>query len=183
MKLIFLFLFICLSAAAVGAQTSAPKSPLEVSVSTENPTFFVNSGAWLVKVKITNNKKKTLKTKNLGSFAFIFEKPGQAAYEEKISGAYYNEERKIKPGESFEFEADLRKLFWKEPSPEVISYLPDSEKRGPYQPALPGDYELYLQISVCDLLRAPGIENSCIDPAISCFSNKLAVKVEAKTDK
>jgi hypothetical protein len=183
MKLIFLFLFICLSAAAVGAQTSAPKLPLEVSISAENPTFFVNSGAWLVKVKITNNKKKTVKTKDLGTFAFILEKPGQAAYEEKISGTYYIEERKIKPGESFEFEADLRKLIWNEPSPQDGTYLPDSENRSPYHPALPGDYELYLRISVCDLLRAPGIENSCIDPAISCSSNKLAVKVEAKEDK
>ncbi|HEX8247204.1 MAG TPA: hypothetical protein VF599_03385 [Pyrinomonadaceae bacterium] len=183
MKLIFLFLFICLSATAVCAQTSTPKIPLEVSVSAENPTFFANSGAWLVKVKITNNKKKTVKTKDLGSFAFIFEKPNQAAYEEKISGIYYIEERKIKPGESFEFEVDLRKLTWNEPRWQEAAYIPGSENRSPYQPPLSSDYALYMEISVCDILRAPGIENSCIDPAISCFSNKLAVKVEVKTDK
>lgn len=183
MKLIFLFLFICLSATAVCAQTSTPKIPLEVSISTENPTFFVNSGAWLVKVKITNNKRKALKTKDLGRFSFIFEKPNQVSYEEKISGIYDIEERKVKPGESFEFEADLRKLIWKEPPPEYAAYIPDSEKRSPYQPALPGYYEVYLRIPTCDILRAPGVEYSCIDPSISCYSNKLAVKVEAKTDK
>ncbi|HEX8735663.1 MAG TPA: hypothetical protein VF721_10095 [Pyrinomonadaceae bacterium] len=171
------------SAIASFAQTNASQQPVEISVSSENPTFFVNTGAWLVKVKITNNKRKTLKTKNLGVFSFIFGKPGEVSIGRDFSGVYYIEERKIKPGESFEFEVDLRKLNWNNPSAEEASYLPDSEKRSPYQPVLPGNYEVYMRIPVCDLLRGSGIEESCIDPAISCFSNKLAVKVEVKTDK
>jgi hypothetical protein len=183
MKLLFLFLFTCLSATAASAQTSTPKIPVEVSVSAENPTFFVNSGAWLVKVKITNNKKKTLKTKDLDRFVFIFDKPNQAPYEEKISGIYDIEERKIKPGESFEFEADLRKLIWNKPPSQDATYIPDAENGSPYQPALSGYYEVYMLIPNCEIFSAPGTENSCIVPSISCVSNKLAVKVEVKTDK
>jgi hypothetical protein len=185
MKLKYLFsvLLICLSAIASFAQTNAPQQPIEISISTENPTFFVNSGAWLAKVKITNRTNKNEYSQTFGGIYFVFEKTPGDSKEEDIPGAYGIEEKTIKPGESFEFEVDLRKLNWQEPPSKDGTYILDSENRSPYQPALLGNYTVHALIPNCQIIRAPGVEKSCIIPYMSCNSNMLAVKVAVKTDK
>lgn len=182
MKLKFLLsiLLVCLSATVSYAQTNAPQQRFDVSISAEDRTFFVNSGAWLVKVEITNRTKGILNLKDFRGIHFIFAKtPAVSKYEEAL-GFYGVDEQAIKPGETFEFEADLKKLEWLEPSIDS-AFILESEKRPPYTPALLGNYTVSASIVHCE--EVPLDENSSRIELRNCRSNSLVVKVAVKMNK
>lgn len=182
MKLKFLFsmLVACALATVSYAQTNVSPSPFEVAISAENQTFFVNSGAWLVKVKITNRTNETLNLKDYRGVHFNFNKTNAVSAEQSALGFYGIDQRVIKSGESFEFEADLKMLSWLEPS-NSSSYFPDNENRRSYQPILSGIYTVFASIIHCEEIP-PDVNASRIEVR-NCQSNRLAVKVAVKMDK
>lgn len=183
LKVLFSILFICLLAVASLAQTDARQQKIDISISANNQTFYVNSDDWLVKVKITNNSSEDLSSDDFDGLRFIFEKSNPVSTEDDASGFYDLDAQTIKPGESFQFEANLKKLIWDELPSNDSANIPDSKNRTPYQPVLSGSYTIYAIIPKCEIIRLPLNENACIVPYISCGSNMLAVKVAVKTDK
>jgi hypothetical protein len=185
MKLKFLFsiLFIGLSAIVSFAQTDAqpqPRKRLDISISSENPRFFINSGAWLVKVKITNRANETLNLKDFREIHFTFAKTLPASNYEVV-GFYDVPKRVIEPGETFEFEADLKKLDWLDTVSKESKFIPRSENQAPFQPALSGLYTVFAAITERE--EAPRKEDSSRTEIRSYSSNMLAVKVALKADK
>jgi hypothetical protein len=184
MKLKFLFsiLFVGLLAIVSDAQTNAlPPQRFDVSIAAKDQTFFVNSAAWLVNVKITNRSNETLNLKDFRGLHFIFAKTLPVSKYEESMGFYGIDERAIKPGETFEFEVDLKKLEWLEPMSKDSAFILDSENRRPYQPALSGNYAVFASIVNCE--EIPLDENSSRIEIRNCRSNMLAVKIAVKIDK
>ncbi|MDQ3801533.1 MAG: hypothetical protein M3384_19095 [Acidobacteriota bacterium] len=185
LKVLFSILFIGLSAIVSFAQSDAqqqqPRQKLDISISSENPTFFVNSGAWLVKVKITNQASETLNLKDFRGIHFIFAKTLPVSNYGEALGFYGVDERAIKPGETLEFEADLKKLEWLEPPSKESTFILRSENQRPFQPALLGSYTVFATIANCE--EVPLNEDSSRIEVRNCRSNMLAVKVELKADK
>ena len=182
MKLKFLFpvLFICLSATIFSARTNAQKKPFEVSISMKDQTLWLNSAEWLVKVKITNLSDKVFDTKECG-LLFRFKKASPESGSGNAQGGYAVAERLIKPGEAFEFEADLKNLEWVEPSKSSVFIL-EHKNKAPYQPVLSGIYSLSATISKSEE-SGSGKSASRKMKVTSVASNALAVKIDWKTDK
>jgi hypothetical protein len=183
MKLKFLLsiLFVCLLAIVSDAQTNASPQRFDISIAAKDQTFYINSGAWLVKVKITNRSNEIWNLKAVRAVHFIFNKTVSGSeYDESLDFYDFNKERLIKPGESFDFEVDLKKQAWIEPSNDS-TFIPADENRKPYYPALSGYYVVFASIDNCQ--EVPLKENPSRPEAGNCHSNQLVVKVEAKTDK
>ena len=179
-KFLFSVLFICLLAAASSAQANAQDKDFNVSISIKDQTFLQNSADWLVKVKITNLSDRVLNTKECG-LIFKFRKTAPELKSANALGDYALQERLIKPGEAFEFEANLKNLRWIEPAKSSIFVL-ERKDQPVYKPALSGNYSLTATVNKNEEV---GSDKGAVRRMriLSITSNTLAVKVAAKTDK
>lgn len=181
MKLKFLFsvLFICLAAAVSCVQANAQDKPFSIFISVKEQTFSPG-GDWLVKVKITNLSTAAMQTKDCG-LIFKFRKTAPEIKSANALGDYALEDRQIKPGEAFEFEANLKNLRWVAPAKSSIFVL-ERKNEPAYKPALSGNYSL---TATFNMNEEVGSDKGAVRRmrVVSLTSNALAVKMAAKTDK
>jgi hypothetical protein len=179
-KFLPLILAVCLFAAASPAQTNAQEKDFDVSISIKDQTFLQNSGDWLVKVKIDNLSDKVLDTKDCG-LIFRFRKTASESKSAAALGNYALEPRLIKPGEAFEFEANLKILRWIDPGKSSVFVL-ERKDRLAYKPVLSGNYSLTATVNKNE---EAGSDKGAARRmrVVSTTSNALAVKVAAKADK
>jgi hypothetical protein len=182
MKSNFLFsiLFVCLLAAVSSTRTNAQEKDFNVSISIKDQTFLQNAGDWLVRVKITNFSDNVFNTKDCG-LIFRFKKTAPESKSASALGDYALQERLIKPGEAFEFEANLKNLRWIETAKSSIFVLERKDQTA-YKPALSGNYSLTATINKNE---EAGSDKGAVRRmrVASVTSNALAVKVASKTDK
>lgn len=180
MKLKFLLsiLFICLFAAVSSTPINAQDKPFNVSISVKDQTLSPG-GEWLVKVKITNLSTAAMLTKNCG-LIFRFKKVSPEIKSANALGDYALEDRLIKPGETFEFEADLKNLRWVDPAKSSVFVL-ERKDQAAYKPALSGNYSL---TATLNMNEEAGTDKGAVRRmrVVSVTSNALAVKA-AKADK
>jgi hypothetical protein len=175
-KFLISILSVCLLAAAASAQ----EKDFDVAISVKDQTFLQNSGDWLVKVKITNLSDKVLNTRDCG-LIFRFRKTAPESKSAVALGDYALPERLIKQNETFEFEANLKKLRWVAPAKSSIFVLERKDQTA-YQPALSGNYSLTATVNMNE---EAGSDKGATRRmrVVSITSNALGVKVEVKTEK
>ncbi|HEX8247203.1 MAG TPA: hypothetical protein VF599_03380 [Pyrinomonadaceae bacterium] len=180
LKILFPMLFICLLATVSSAQVNAQEKDFDVSISIKDQAFLQNSGAWLVRVKITNFSDKVLNTKDCG-LIFRFRKTAPESKSADALGDYALQERSIKQNETFEFEANLKNLRWIESAKPSVFVL-ERKDRFAYKPALSGNYSLTATVNKNE---EAGSDKDAVRRmrVVSITSKALAVKVASKTDK
>lgn len=178
-KFLFSILFICLFTIISAARTNAQDKPFNVSISVKDQTLLLN-GNWLVKVKITNLSTAAMQTKDCG-LIFRFKKTAPEIKSANALGDYALEDRLIKPGEAFEFEANLKNLRWVDPAKASVFVL-ERKDQAAYKPSLSGNYSLTATLNMNEEV---GTDKGAARRmrVVSLTSNALGVKVALRADK